>query len=199
MRHSLLAFVIDLIEDRFPHLRLRRMPFGGYVYCRRDPWEFESCVHIIRSPMPRSAVHDVVCTLHEVHPELGMVCREAYIDLLLQFNGANLFYPDISLWGFQAPREIYVQGGVPAVTLHTPNWGERHPWLKPGELMIGAMDEPAAVITIDRNRVIRLRSRSESRLLRQFPTFEELFLNILGSRAGSGPVAGRPINELHRW
>lgn len=145
-------------------------------------------MHILFSPLPQAGIPRLLDLLGRVHVELRAVCKTAYLDLLLQFNGADFFYPYIALYGLQAPREINVADvGYAPFQLHTPNFYERTPDLPTSELIIGAASEPDVVITVDEQRLIRLRSKTDQKTtIQQFSGYNDFFENVLDARAGSG-------------
>jgi hypothetical protein len=124
----------------------------------------------------------------QVHPELRAVCQAVYLDLLLQFNGANFFYPYVALYGLQAPREINVADvGYAPFQLHTPNFYERSPTLPASELLIGVASSPDAVITVDAPELVRFREKTDQKnVLERFSGYDRFFEHLLDVRVGSG-------------
>jgi hypothetical protein len=169
------AFAKRLIEERFPTLSFRKLPCGGIVYSRRG--YKEPGVHILYSPLPQEGVSLALAGMAQVHQGLTELMKLAYLEVLVQFNGANFFYPYVFLKGLQAHFLINREDeAYQPDRLSSYNHHERDSEIPLSELMIGGAWEPDVVVTVDAIRKIRLRSKAHSsRIVEQFSGYREFF------------------------
>lgn len=170
-------FVRQLIAKRCPDLGIRRLPCGGYIYFRDTSARPEPGVHLLYSPLPDWAITETDSDIAYTHELLRPAFRGGYLNILKQFNGAVFFYPRIYFYGRQDPRRVNKEDlGYGPAQMHDNNHYERKTGIPLSELMIGGIWGPDSVITVDEQRIVRLRKRTEgAEIVREFHGYFEFF------------------------